>query len=108
MSRPPYWCPCGAATPVGDVAAMLLPCWALRRTADAAAAGEHVLNAARPPVLGNNAAFCSSRFGDPDAFILSQWHCGTKKICSWYRILTIGITVIGPEVFYSVVVDIYY
>jgi len=47
MSRPPYWCLCCRCSSVGDVAgwrdaAALL---VLRRTADAVAAGEHVLNA---------------------------------------------------------------
>jgi len=59
-----------------DAAALLV----IRRTADAVAAGEHVLNAARRRVLGNNAAFCSSRCGT-DA-VISQHH-GVKMI---YRV----------------------
>jgi len=83
MSRPPYWCLCCRCSSVGDVAgwrdaAALL---VLRRTADAVAAGEHVLNTARRRrVLGNNAAFCSSRCGT-DA-VISQHH-GAKTI---YRV----------------------
>lgn len=74
-------------SPVGycrDAAALLV----LRRTADAVAVGEHVLNAARlRRVLGNNTAFCSSRC-DTDAVNITTSLCenSLRLVLDTYRI----------------------